>query len=320
MTSTGDCRFSMSTKGLADWFFARSLRGLLGISMHILKSVIVLVVSFLITQPLSRADIVISGYMANPAGTDSPNEYIQLVATKNIDFSVTSYSVVVANNGVATSNGWVNGGAISYKFDMTSGTVNKGDVFYVGGSGKLINGAGSADLSSQKWIRAINTGTTGGDGFGAAASSGVIGNGGSNADGIAVFSGTSLTASSKPLDALFWGTGVGTAKPASGGYVMPDNDRYSNAQGTFGNGTNTFLFSDPASGVYTKLSGTYSLDTNSWTVARTSILVVAPTSIADLSSGILFSSVPEPSSLLALGFVASLGLFHRARKKLHARK
>lgn len=304
---------------MAHGFLARRIRDLLVDNMHIMKSVVVLIVGFLLPQNPLWADIVISGYMANPAGTDSPNEYIQLVATKNIDFSVTSYSVVVANNGVATSNGWVNGGAISYKFDMTSGTVNQGEVFYVGGSGKLINGPNSADLSSQKWIRAINTGTTGGDGFGAAAASGVIGNGGTNADGIAVFSGTSLTASSKPLDALFFGTGVGTAKPASGGYVMPDNDRYSNSQGTFGNGTNTFLFSDPASGGYTKLSGTYSLDTNSWTVARTGISVGSPTSIADISSGILFSSVPEPSSLLALGFVASLGLFHRARKKLQAR-
>ena len=49
--------------------------------------------------------IIISGYMANPAGTDSPNEYIQLIATENIDFSTTNYSLVVANNGTATSSG-----------------------------------------------------------------------------------------------------------------------------------------------------------------------------------------------------------------------
>lgn len=263
----------------------------------------------------SFGDIVISGYMANPASTDSPFEYIQLLATKNIDFSSSNYSVVVANNGTATSSGWVNGGAITYKFDLTTGTVSQGDVFYVGGSGKLLNGSGSTDMSSLKWIRAINTGTTGGDGFGTANTSGVLGNGGANADGIAVFTGTSLTSSSKPLDALFYGASVGTAKPTSGGYVMPDNDRYSSSQGTFGNGTNTFLFSDPGSGQYTKLSGTYNLTTSSWDVGRTSSLVSSPVNLSDINSGIvLFSSVPEPSSLLAVSFVGLLGCSRRIRR------
>ncbi|MBM3965413.1 MAG: PEP-CTERM sorting domain-containing protein [Planctomycetes bacterium] len=286
-----------------------------------MRSVFCFLVVLLLTQPQLSADIVISGYMANPGGTDSPFEYVQLVATKNIDFAVTNYSLVVANNGVATSNGWVSGGSLTYKFNMTSGTVNRGDVFYVGGSGKLINGSASTDISSQNWIRAINTGTTGGDGFGNSSSAGVVGNGGANADGIAVFSGISLTSSSKPLDALFYGTGVGNSKPASGGYVMPDNDRYSNAQGTFGNGTNTFVFGDPATTAYTKLTGTYNLNTNSWDVARTGSFVTAPTSLGDISSGIvLFSSVPEPSSLLGLGFVASLGMLHRVRRRLLIKK
>ena len=184
---------------------------------------------------ITNGQIVISGFEANPAGTDSPYEYVQLKATQAIDFSVTNYSVVFANNGTATSNGWIAGGSLTYGFNLTSGTVAAGDVFYVGGSGKLINGAGSTDISGATWIRWINTGNTPGDGFGNAATSGVMGNGTANADGIAVFAGltSSLATTSVPVDAVFYGTAVGTAKPATGGYTMPDNDYYSTSQGTY---------------------------------------------------------------------------------------
>ncbi|MEI6862245.1 MAG: hypothetical protein WCL04_08340, partial [Verrucomicrobiota bacterium] len=66
--------------------------------------------------PLS-AQILISGYLGNPASNDSPFEYVQLVATQAIDFSSTNFSVVWANNGTATSNGWIAGGALSYGFN-----------------------------------------------------------------------------------------------------------------------------------------------------------------------------------------------------------
>src|SRR5262245_32725190 len=99
--------------------------------------------------------IVISGYIANPASTDSPFEYVQLKATQDIDFALTPYSVVWANNGTATANGWVNGGAITYGLNLTSGVVATGDVFYVGGSAKRIDGNNSTDISSENWIRAI---------------------------------------------------------------------------------------------------------------------------------------------------------------------
>ena len=174
------------------------------------------------------AAIVISGYIANPSGTDSPFEYVQLKATQDIDFSATPYSVVWANNGTATASGWVNGVAITYGFDLSSGTVAAGGVVYVGGSGKLIDGSSSTDISGESWIRAIATNTTGGDGgLGNANSAGVMGNGGT-ANGIAVFQGgiASLTATTTPVDALFYGGTVNTAKPATGGYAMPDNDHY----------------------------------------------------------------------------------------------
>jgi hypothetical protein len=36
--------------------------------------------------------LLISEYLANPSSTDSPFEYVELVATGSIDFAVTNYS------------------------------------------------------------------------------------------------------------------------------------------------------------------------------------------------------------------------------------
>ena len=253
----------------------------------------------------SFGGIVISGYMANPASTDSPFEYIQLLATSAIDFATTSYSVVVANNGTATSSGWASGGSLSYEFDLTSGSVAKGDVFYVGGSGKTINGSGSTDISSAAWIRTINTGTTAGDsGRGISNSAGVVGNGGSNADGIAVFSLLNPTSSTVPIDAIFYGTAVGTAKPATGGYQVPTNDLY--AGGIYGSTGNTFAANDPGSGQYTKLTGTFNPSTDAWTVARIPSLVSSPTQLSDIASAITLAAVPEGSAFLFVGLVCCM--------------
>jgi hypothetical protein len=277
--------------------------------MKLFTSLLIFAVSHLVLSSASGS-VIISGFMANPTGTDSPYEYVQLVATSTINFSTTPYSVVVANNGTATSAGWNAGGGLTYGFTINSGTVTPGDVFYVGGNGKLVNGAGSSSLATLTWLREINTGTTPGDGFGTAAAGGVFGNGGANADGIAVFDtdAASLTASTVPLDAVFFGTGVGTAKPATGGYQVPANDLFTG--GIFGATGNTTLFADPASGAYTKLSGTYDWSTHSWSIARTGSLVASPTSISSITSGI--ASVPEPTAAL-LGSVGLLGLLRRRR-------
>jgi hypothetical protein len=228
--------------------------------------------------------LAISGYMANPAGTDSPYEYVQLKALQAVDFSATPVSIVWANNGIATANGWVEGGAITYKFNVTSGTLGAGDVAYVGGTGKLINGTNTADISAQTWLRAIDTGASTGDGFGNANSAGVMGNGGANADGIAIFIGTSLTDASVPIDAVFYGAAVGSAVVGAGadGYTLPSNDLYN---GGFLKSTNTIFF-DPASGAYAKLTGTYNTNTSQWTVPRTASSVVSPASTNDIASGI----------------------------------
>lgn len=199
--------------------------------------------------------LIISEFLENPAGTDSPFEYVELKATKHIDFSVTPYSVVVCNNGTATASGWVNGLAITYGFNISTGVVNAGDVVYVGGTSMAPTGIR---------LRAINTGTTTGDGFGAANASGVFGNGGTNADGIAVFSVaiTSITNSTVPDDAIFYGTGFGTAIVSAGaaGYQLPINDLYSGGKLQ----STSFLGADPgslnliATGVYDTILNTFS--------------------------------------------------------------
>src|SRR5262245_11075756 len=83
---------------------------------------------------LMAAGLVISEFLANPSGNDSPYEYVELLATRSINFAATPYSVIWTNNGSATSNGWSEGSNTTYGFNITSGSVQAGDVVYVGGS------------------------------------------------------------------------------------------------------------------------------------------------------------------------------------------
>ncbi len=209
---------------------------------------------------LSAGDLLISEYLANPAGTDARLEYVELVATRAIDFSVTPYSVVWTNNGTATSAGWMAGGSTTYGFAITAGSVNPGDVVYVGGDQMAPTGTK---------LRVINTASTAGDGFGNPSSSGNLGNGGANADSIGVFDVAvgSITNSTVPIDAVFFGTGAGTALVSSGsaGYQLPLNDRYSGGKLQ----STSFLAPDPASGEVTIATGEYNPSTNTFPVART---------------------------------------------------
>jgi hypothetical protein len=117
--------------------------------------------------------ILVTGVMADPKGNDASNasvawynpstntmtigggnEYIQLMAVEDIDFSVTPYSVITAysaSNATVPANGWVEGGTRSYKFNLTSGTVARGEFFYVGGTGKSLNGTttSTANVTAQ---------------------------------------------------------------------------------------------------------------------------------------------------------------------------
>ncbi len=165
--------------------------------------------------------LVISEFYQNPGGIDSPFEYVELLATDEIDFTSTPYTVIVSNNGTASTDGWVAGGSLTYAFEITTGSVSVGDVVYVGGTSMSPTGIK---------LREINTGTTDGDGgIGNSNSGGVFGNGGGNGDGIAVFSLpiASITSSTIPTDAIIYGSGIGGAEVGpTDGYEMPINEFY----------------------------------------------------------------------------------------------
>lgn len=205
--------------------------------------------------------LIISKVLPNPDGSDSPYELVELVATKNIDFAVTPYSVIFSNNGAANASGWIAGAGLTYGFEITSGTAVPGSVYYVGGS--LM-----APLNNR--LRTINTATTGGDGgIGNASASGVLGNGGTNADGVAVFNGNiiSLSATSVPVDAFFYGTGIGGAAVAGGtqGYQLPVNDLYNGGKLQ----SASFFGPEPLSGQFIKATGVYNGFSNTYTTPRT---------------------------------------------------
>lgn len=209
--------------------------------------------------------LVIQRFFTKPAsGNESPYEFVELVATRTIDFSTDHYTVVFCDAKDASTVGWPQGGAFSYGFEIpaSAGVVTAGTPIYVGGSSLSIGG------SSCKIGRQINTSTTGGDGFGNAATGngGVLGNGGGHADGLAVFNTTAaaITSATIPADAVFFGTAPGNA---AGKFKVPANDMY--AGGTFGTGAgNSTLASDPGGGQYVVGTGTFNTVTGTWTTAR----------------------------------------------------
>ncbi len=219
--------------------------------------------SFAALRGQNGAGLLISEALPNPAGTDSPFEFVELIATRTINFAVTPYTVVVCNNGTGTAQGWVSGGVLSYAFEINTGTVNAGDVVYVGGSSMAPTGT---------ILRAINTGTTNGDGFGTFNTGGVFGNGGTNADGIGVFDRAvaTITNSTVPVDALFYGTGIGTALVNAGidGYQLPVNDLYPGGklQAT------SFIGPDAASAQYITATGVFNPVTGAFSSGRTWVL------------------------------------------------
>jgi hypothetical protein len=251
------------------------LNGTLSKVYTVMKKTILFIGTVLMsmTSFAQNPGLVISEVLPNPSGTDSPFEWIELVATSTIDFTTTPYTVVVCNNSAATVNGWIEGGAITYAFEITSGTVTRGDVVYVGGSSMAPTGTK---------LRVINTATTAGDGFGNAATGGVVGNGGGNGDGIAVFNmaSASISNSSVPVDALFYGTALGTAVLNAGadGYQLPINDLYAGGKLQ----STSFFAGDPAGDQTLRAAGSYNTQTGLWTSNRV-WTIVTPT-LDNLSS------------------------------------
>ena len=202
----------------------------------------------------SVQDLLISGFQSDPKGGDGGQEYVQLLATKDIDFAATPYSIVFcANSGGASSAtpldaGWATGGQRTIKYDINAGSVQKGQFFYFGFQGKKINGSAGAFTfpASTNWYQKTyltsgNNAVTGstlpniGDGglvhtteFG---TSGPFPNNG-NSCGVAIFKGTTVTETSVPEDVLFVSTGGNAAiydlsKDPILGYRICNNDWYS---------------------------------------------------------------------------------------------
>lgn len=238
-----------------------------------------------------KAQMIITGYMANPDGADGNYEYVQLMATENIDFAKANYSLITYYASTAATypeQGWAAGGDVTYKFELTSGTVKKGDVFYVGGS-KKINGAKSSSISSAKWIRNIAYKTKTADGSMGNNRAGLFTNSG-NANGIAVFSGIVVGPKTVPLDVVFFGALTGPYYQASPelGYRISDNDLYTIAKGEFfGKGANTATFAHAGEKNFAKLGGIYNSATKKWTQERklTKTKLTNESQLADIEIG-----------------------------------
>ncbi len=262
--------------------------------------------------------IIITGYMSNPRGYDAHTgsedlgngviidhlggfEYMQFMATEDIDFSVTPFSVMTSKTSaasVAPDGGWVvPGSARQYKFNLTEGKADKGTYFYVGGPEKRIAGYStmgkSTDISETapipenraNWIRTrAYASLAGDDGFQSKRNDLLYDN--SNMTGIAVFAGTNVTPASVPVDAIFYGDPIGVGPVGLNslfdethlyGFLVPNNDYYINSteQSYFGQGTNTFVFpKHPQStsisnkGTWFKLGGVYDSATHTWITPR----------------------------------------------------
>ncbi|MXV49697.1 hypothetical protein GS399_01835 [Pedobacter sp. HMF7647] len=238
-----------------------------------------------LSSTIEIAPVVISGFMADLQGADGNYEYIQLMATRDINFAATPFSVFVTNNANASTptgypaNGWATGGLRTYKFNLTSGTAKKGTFFYVGGTGLMINGANSTSMASSNWIRSFNYSTTNGDDGVGTKTSGLFANSG-NASGVAVFQGTQVNAATKPVDVIFVATGgsLFTAGPPAVGYRITNNDWYDvknpitlTDQPFYSSGTNTLHldYTTPAdAGFFNQLGGEYNPALGRWTKAR----------------------------------------------------
>lgn len=255
---------------------------------------------------LGKFPVIITGFVADTKGGDGNYEYIQLRATRNIDFTKTPMALVTCTNGGtaapnagdAPGGGWATGGGRTYKFNLNTGTVTKGEFFYVGGSNKKINGPNTTDISSAKWIRSIAYVTNDGDGFGSA-SGGIFPNSG-NAGGIAVFATTNVVETTIPVDVvIFGGTGKTTIYNATTnkGYRVVDNDHYLLVDPATGTqqpfvyqGTNTYTIAHPTVvdvGNFFMLGGTFDSVNKVWITPRgKNIYTLSTTStLAEIETG-----------------------------------
>lgn len=233
--------------------------------------------------------ILITGYMSDVIGPDGNYEYVQLMATQDLDFSVTPFSVVFTNNAGAAQptglpkKGWATGGQRTYKFDLKAGAVTKGSFFYVGGSQKKINGVNSTSIASSNWVTAFDYTQRNGDGFGNM-TGGILANSG-NASGIAVFNDTLVLEVTEPVDVIFIGRGTGPIydrNEPNFGYRITNNDLFKTLdlislqpQPFFKSGNNnaSFPYNGGDVGYFNQLGGRYNITMQRWTQQRVQTLI-----------------------------------------------
>jgi hypothetical protein len=236
-----------------------------------------------LSSTIEVAPVVITGFMSDAKGGDGNYEYVQLMATRDIDFAATPYSVVFTNNANASTptgylpNGWATGGMRTYKLNLTTGTATKGSFFYVGGTGKMINGSASTSMTSSNWIKSYDYVNNNGEGFGTK-TGGLLANSG-NASGIAVFATTAIDGNTAPVDVVFVGTGgsLFTAGPPAMGYRIANNDFYDKKnpislaeQPFYRSGSNTlsYTYNTADLGYFVMLGGEYNPALGRWVKAR----------------------------------------------------
>lgn len=240
----------------------------------------------ILSSTITRAPIVISGYLPMPETGATNGEYMQFLATQDINFAVTPYCVVTHNTNSAYQptgvplNGWATGGRRSYKFDLKTGSVTKGQYFYVGGnSNRLINGAGSTSIASAKWMVFRNTGSVVGDGLGDANADLLLNGTSGFADGIAVFEGLSINKNTIPIDVIITGPNGAIYNLAQqAGLRIANTDWYDivnpvtlEPQPLYKQGSNTICLTRPAptnAGFFYKLGGEYNIRLGRWVTAR----------------------------------------------------
>ncbi|MDR6784201.1 hypothetical protein ABIE26_002410 [Pedobacter africanus] len=255
-----------------------------------------------LSSVIEVAPAVISGWINDPQGTDANNEYIQFLATQDINFATTPMSVVTSNNAGtaeptgAPLNGWATGGVRTYKFNITSGTAKKGTYFYVGGTNRLINSTGSTNISTTaNFVKTRNYGSSAGEGFGNTTTN-LLANSG-NAYGIALFKGTTVTATSVPIDVVWVNNGGALYQVApAAGYRVANSDFYDRInpltlveQPFFTQGLNTLCFNyaqTTDAGWFYKVSGVYNPEQGKWVKAREHfVLLLEKTSTVEALEG-----------------------------------
>jgi hypothetical protein len=266
----------------------------------------------------SAQELLITGFQSDPKGGDGGYEYVQMLATKDIDFTTTPYSIVFNNNAGGSSSatpldaGWASGGLRTIKWNITSGSVQKGKFFYFGFQGKKINGSAGTNAfpATTNWYQktyATATGATNAGDGGLVRASAFINSGpwanSGNACGVALFKGTTVTEASVPEDVLFVATGGAAtiydpSKTPIIGYRICNNDWYSMYSISIdpvsykptvtpflhyrssGNTTNMpypvnekYPTAATDAGLFNMMGGTYNITLGRWTTARKQVVV-----------------------------------------------